>query len=312
METNKPFIVVICGPTGVGKTSIAIKLAKKFSGEIISSDSVQIYRYLNIGTAKPTAKELSQVTHHLIDIINPDESFDAAEFAKRAREKSGILIKNKILPFIVGGTGFYIKAFVHGLFRSRSVNLETIEKLEKDIKTFGNIEIHKRLLKCDPEAGRRIHPNDKFRVVRAMEVFQSTGKTISQYQKEHAFQENPYNVLQIGLNMERSLLYDRINKRVDLMISNGFIEEVKKLLENGYCENLKSMQSIGYRHIIDYVQKKITLDKTVELLKRDTRRYAKRQLTWFKKDININWIDVKETDRAFMLINKKKQVRDEV
>lgn len=301
-EDKKPFIVVVCGPTGIGKTSTAVALAEMFSGEIISSDSMQIYRHMDIGTAKPTPQEKARVFHHLIDVADPDDSFDAAMFARQADLVIKKLGERDKLPIVAGGTGLYIRSLVNGLFRSRPLDRKVMDRLEDEIKTFGAEALHKRLSVCDAEAAQRIHPNDAFRVVRALEVFESTGKTISMHQNEHNFCDNPYHVLKIGLNMDRGALYARINKRVDMMISEGFLDEVKMLLEKGYSGDLKSMQSIGYRHMVDHLTGDVSWDDTVELLKRDTRRYAKRQLTWFRKEPDINWIEPGQVDRASDLV----------
>ena len=301
-NSQKPDIVVICGPTGIGKTSIAIELAQCFGGEIIGVDSMQIYKYMDIGSAKPTPSEQARVPHHLIDITNPDEPFDAAKFAALAHEKIRELHGRHILPFIVGGTGLYIKALVHGLFRIRAADPQILRELNEEARRHGSAALHQRLKACDPRAAEKIHPNDIFRIIRALEVFRSTETPISEYHGKHQFSDTPYNVLKIGLNMARAKLYRRINQRVDIMLAEGLLEEVKKLLNMGYPPSLKSMQSIGYRHMVDFLLHGVSWDETVRLLKRDTRRYAKRQLTWFRKDDNIRWINAGDTNQARQLI----------
>ncbi|WDN90455.1 tRNA dimethylallyltransferase [Desulfosarcina sp. BuS5] len=301
---KKSKIVVICGPTGIGKTSLAIKTAKLFSGEIISADSMQIYRYMNIGTAKPTLAEQTAVFHHMIDIIDPDEQFDAADFAAKARNVIAELCEKDILPFVVGGTGFYIKALQHGLFRARPADQKILIRLKEEAIKFGSSALHSRLEEIDSDAAHKIHCNDTFRIVRALETFESTGKKISEYQKEHNFGDNLFDVLKIGLAVDRNRLYERINKRVDLMLESGFADEVKNLLEKGYNKNLKAMQSIGYRHLVEFIKGQSSWEKTVRLFKRDTRRYAKRQLTWFNADPEIIWLDPAEIDQATKLIKK--------
>lgn len=299
---KKSKIVVICGPTGIGKTSLAIKTAKLFSGEIISADSMQIYRYMHIGTAKPTLAEQTAVFHHMIDIVDPDEQFDAADFAAKARSVIAELCERNVLPFVVGGTGFYIKALLHGLFRARPADQKILIRLKKEAIKVGSPALHSRLKEIDPDAAYKIHSNDTFRIVRALETFESTGKKISEYQKEHNFRENLFDVLKIGLAVDRKQLYERINKRVDLMLESGFVDEVKDLLDKGYHEKLKAMQSIGYRHLIEFIRGAVSWEETVRLFKRDTRRYAKRQLTWFNADPEIIWLDPAEIDKAIILI----------
>lgn len=287
----KPNIVVICGPTGVGKTAAAIELAELFRGEIISADSMQIYRYMDIGTAKPTPQERARIPHYMIDIVDPDEPFDAARFAGMAHDRIIALDNQGITPFVVGGTGLYIKALLHGLFRDKPTDPEVLERLNKEAASRGADFLYKRLSRCDPETAKRLHPNDIFRIVRALEVYEVTGKPISEYQKKHAFADAPFNTLKICLNKDREILYDRINRRVDAMIKQGLVDEVKGLLAMGYSADLKSMRSIGYRHMVDFLSGKISWDETLRTLKRDTRRYAKRQLTWFRADSDINWGD---------------------
>jgi len=286
---EKPKIVIICGPTGIGKTSVAIDIAGSVNGEIISADSMQIYKYMDIGTAKPTIEEQSRVRHHLIDIVDPDENFDAAKFSKRAHEKIAELYTRGIAPLLVGGTGLYIKALAHGLFDADAANLDIRKRLKKEAVISGTGVLHKRLTACDPDAAGRIHPNDTYRIIRALEMVEATGKTISKHQEDHGFTDKRYVVIKIGLKMERKVLYDRINKRVDAMIEKGLVDEVKCLLDRGYSENLKSMQSIGYRHIVDFIKGRLSWDETLRTIKRDTRRYAKRQMTWFNADPEIVW-----------------------
>ncbi len=291
VETKKPRIVVICGPTGIGKTSAAIKTAKIFDGEIISADSMQIYKYMDIGTAKPSPDEQAQVFHHMINILEPDESFNAAKFAVLARDRITALHRKGGLPFVVGGTGLYIKALVHGLFHTESEDPDVRRRLKKLEEEKGTGYLYTRLIQIDPETAERLHSNDTLRIIRALEIHAMTGSTISGFHQRHNFSDLPYRALKIGLHMDRQLLYERINQRVDEMVKAGVLDEVNRLLEKGWSPELKSMQSIGYRHMVDFIKGKVAWDETIRILKRDTRRYAKRQLTWFRKDPEIIWVE---------------------
>jgi len=286
---EKPKIVIICGPTGIGKTSVAIDIAGTVNGEIISADSMQIFRHMDIGTAKPSPVELAKARHHMIDIVNPDEHFDAALFSEIAHNKVLKLDKRSIVPIVAGGTGLYIKALIHGLFGADPYDPDIRIRLKREADAHGADFLYKRLAKSDPVAAGRIHPNDTYRIIRALELVEATGKTISKHHGEHGFADKRYTVLKIGLQMEREALYDRINQRVDVMIEKGLVDEVRGLLERGYSQDLKSMQSIGYRHMIDFIKGCGLLDETIRTLKRDTRRYAKRQMTWFNADPEIVW-----------------------
>ena len=298
----KPEIIIICGPTGIGKTSITIKLAKQFSGEVIGADSMQIYRHMDIGTAKPTASEISEVKHHMIDIVNPDEAFDAAKFSTKADEMIKDFAKRDIIPFVAGGTGLYIKSLVDGLFRLTPADPKILKRLEIEAEEKGLESLHNRLSICDPDSATRIHFNDSFRIIRALEVFETTGKPISTYHAEHNFADRKYRVLKIGLKMERELLYERINRRVDIMLDEGLLKEVESLIDKGYSPSLKAMKSLGYRHMAEYISGETSWDEAVRTLKRDTRRYAKRQLTWFRADSEIIWIEPDNIDKASKII----------
>jgi tRNA dimethylallyltransferase len=297
-------VVVICGPTGIGKTAVSGEIASRLKGEIISADSMQIYRYLDIGTAKPSQNERCRIPHHMIDIIDPDQPFDAALYAKTARELILHHFAPGTIPFVVGGTGLYIKALLYGLFRGQTSDPEIRKELKRLSKHHGTQYLYDQLCTADPTAARKIHPNDAYRIIRALEVHRLTGKTISQYHRQHGFSDHPFEVLKIGLNMERILLYDRINRRVDEMIAAGLAEEVQKLLNKGYSEDLKSMQSIGYRHMVEYIKGKISHEEAVRILKRDTRRYAKRQFTWFRADPEISWYRSDQIDNMIQQIEE--------
>lgn len=291
-------IVVITGPTAVGKTVAAIELALRFNGEIVSADSMQIYRHMDIGTAKPDAVQRSRAVHHMIDIVEPDAQFDARQFSSLARKLIADISKRRKLPFVVGGTGLYIKALLQGLFESLPRDSNIRSRLQADAKRIGATELHERLKAVDAEAAERIHPNDAFRIVRALEVFELTGKPISRHHQEHRFRGVFYRALKIGLKMDRELLYRRIDERVDAMAAEGLLEEVRGLLEKGYSPDLNSMQAIGYRHMADFIQGKMDWKQTLVLLKRDTRRYAKRQMTWFGADREIRWLEADQWPKA--------------
>jgi tRNA dimethylallyltransferase len=302
--TEKPKLVVICGPTGVGKTAVGIELALHFNGQIIGADSMQVYRHMDIGTAKPTAEEQARVVHHMIDIIGPDEPYDAARYAELAGTKIFELARQKITPFVVGGTGLYIKALLHGLFDAQLFDADIRRRLKQEADAHGIEPLHERLRRLDPESAERLHPNDRYRILRALEVVETTGKPITRYHREHGFSEKPFEALKIALSMDREALYARINQRVDAMIATGFLEEVKSLLARGYSENLKSMQSIGYRHMLDFIQGRLSWEACVRTLKRDHRRYAKRQLTWFGADSQIIWKEPGQVEEIKILVEK--------
>jgi tRNA dimethylallyltransferase len=289
-KDTRPKIAVICGPTGIGKTAVSIPIAQNFPVEIISADSMQVYRHMNIGTAKPTADEQKHIPHHMIDILDPDEPFDAAQFSEMAREKIAAIHDRGSLPLVVGGTGLYIKSLIHGLFQTPATGPEIRGQLKANAAIHGINSLHRRLQQHDPETAARLHPHDTYRIIRALEVYEATGNPLSRYHREHRFREMPFKVLKIGLQTDRSSLYDRIDRRVDEMIREGFLEEVKHLLGMGYSETLKSMQAIGYRHMVDFIKGSQSWDETIRTIKRDTRRFAKRQLTWFRADSEIIWI----------------------
>ena len=283
-------IIVICGPTGIGKTAFAISVAKQFNGEIIGADSLQIYQHLNIGTAKPDPKELKQARHHLIDFVDPKQEFDAGLYVKTADKAIQDITGRGRVPVVAGGTGLYIQALLHGLFRSKSICNQTLSRLTRQLEQKGPLNLYQKLESCDPEAAQKIHPNDSFRVIRALEVYETTGQKISEKQGLHKFGSLRYHSLKIGLTMDREHLYKRINLRVDQMLDQGLLSEVTSLLEQGYSLDLKPMQSIGYKHMGMFINNEVDWSEAVRLFKRDTRRYAKRQFTWFKKDRDIHWV----------------------
>lgn len=297
-----PKIVVICGPTGVGKTGFAIALARHFNAEVVGADSMQIYRFMDIGTAKPTAQERASVSHHMVDIIDPDQDFDAAVYAQQARACIDNLISNEKLPLVVGGTGLYIKSLVYGLSKGAPADSTIRRQLQLELAQSGLAEMYEQLVQKDPEAARRIHPNDRYRILRALEVYRITGQSIYEHHEAHGFRYPRFDVLTLGLTMPREQLYERINRRVDVMLSEGLKDEVQQLLDRGYTAQLKSMQSLGYRHMIAHLLDKTPWLQTVETLKRDHRRYAKRQLTWFKAHEGVHWLAPHQTEAAIELI----------
>ena len=301
---QKPKIIVICGATGIGKTSVGIELAERLGGEIVGADSMQIYRYMDIGTAKPTPAELARIAHYMIDIVDPDEDYDAVQFSKQARDRIADIVNHGLIPFIVGGTGLYIKALLHGLFQSTPVDPQIRNRLKQEAEENGSGFLFERLNKIDPAAASRIQPNDSYRIIRALETIESSGKTISEHHQNHGFENELFNAFKIGLRRDREKLYERIDQRVDLMIQAGLVEEVKKLLAMGYSAELKSMQSIGYRHVVGFLKGSLPWDECLRTLKRDTRRFAKRQFTWFGADPQINWHQPEQLDQIFDAVER--------
>jgi len=289
-KDQKSPLVVICGPTGIGKTRVAIEVAEAFGGEIVSADSMQVYRYMDIGTAKPTPAEQMQAVHHMIDIVDPDQAYNAARYVLEARRIIRRLHTQNLLPLVVGGTGLYIKALTRGLFAGGKGDPRIRKRLKDEMAACGVEYLYDRLGRFDPESAQKIHSHDAYRIIRALEIFEKTQQTMSQHQREHGFGASRYNVLKIGLAMDRALLYNRIDRRVDEMLAAGLQDEVASLLARGYAHDLKSMQSIGYRHMLDLIRGKLSLEEAARTLKRDTRRYAKRQMTWFRADPEIIWL----------------------
>ncbi|MDO8723067.1 MAG: tRNA (adenosine(37)-N6)-dimethylallyltransferase MiaA [Syntrophales bacterium] len=295
-EEPKPRLIIIVGPTGVGKTEAAIRLAGELGGEIISADSMQVYRYMDIGTAKPTLEDRSQVRHHLIDVVNPDEEFNAAMFVREAGKIIGELNRLQKPIFIVGGTGLYIRALLGGLFEGPTADEDLREVYRQEAACHGKRYLYEKLKVKDERAAALIDANDISRIIRALEVLELTGKSIVEQQKAHHFRDNLYEPLKIGLMTERDQLYARIEQRTEKMMENGFADEVHNLLNMGYEETVKPMQSLGYKQIGGYLRGEYPLGEAVRRIKRDTRRYAKRQLTWFKADKDVEWFSPYETD----------------
>ena len=287
----KPLVILV-GPTAVGKTAASIGLAKALNGEIISGDSMQIFKGLDIGTAKITKEEMQGVPHHLIDIKEPWETFSVAEFKRLADEAIADIHDRGKLPIIVGGTGFYINSVLYEYHFGEADTDEAYRaELEQYAEAHGNEALWNILQEKDPDSAAKLHSNDTKRVIRALEVLHVTGIPASERQSTVDKQTMRYNAVYIALNMPREVLYDRINRRVDIMIQDGLEAEVRTALANGTAQDALSMTSIGYRQMIQYFNEEISFDRAVELIKRDTRHFAKRQLTWFRHDPNIQWVD---------------------
>ena len=298
-------VIVLVGPTGIGKSKVAVSLSAFLPSEIVSADSMQIYKYMNIGTAKPSREERRAVTHHMIDIVYPDQYFSAGEYAKIARDKINRIIESGKTPILVGGSGLYIRAVIDGLF-SEPVVKETIKKkVRTQLANNGSHYLHVELKKVDPVSASRIHPNDWRRIIRALEVFLSTGETISSLQSKAKTDSIDCQYCTIGLKTERKNLYRRIESRVDSMFERGLMREVRNLIKRGYSQDLLPMQSLGYREVLGYINRHYSLDEAKALIKRNTRHFAKRQMTWFNKDFRIKWIETGDADMETDLICHK-------
>jgi tRNA dimethylallyltransferase len=298
-------VIVIVGPTASGKTALSIELAKSIDGEIISADSMQIYKHMNIGTAKPTLEEMSGIPHYMIDEVCPDEEFNVVKFQQRALKYISQIVERGKYPIIVGGTGLYINSLIYNIdFSETQTDWELRESLKKEVEEKGNRYLYEKLKKIDPETAKRLHENDIKRIIRAIEVFKQTNKTMTEHIEKSRLNHPPYKYLIFGLRMDRQRLYRRIEKRVDLMMEAGLIEEVKSLISLGYDKNTIAMQGLGYKEVLSWLKGEMSTDELVEILKRDTRRYAKRQISWFKRIEGIQWLDIDEDTKTGDLVKK--------
>ncbi|MDD6793950.1 MAG: tRNA (adenosine(37)-N6)-dimethylallyltransferase MiaA [Clostridiaceae bacterium] len=300
----KDKILVIAGPTGVGKTELSINLAKKLNGEIISADSMQIYEYMDIGSAKITLDEMDGVKHHMIDIIKPDKEFSVSEFKDGGEEAIKEIVSKNKLPMIVGGTGLYINSLTCNMNFSKTDKDESYrDELEKLANEKGNEFIHNMLKEIDPISFKEIHPNNRKRVIRALEVYKLTGNPFSSYNAGESFYDSNYDIHYYVLTMNREKLYERINKRVDIMMEKGLLDECIKLKNMGYTSSMQSMQGIGYKEILFHLEGKISLEEAIDMIKQGSRNYAKRQLTWFRRDPRAIFLD-KDVLSEDEIINK--------
>jgi tRNA dimethylallyltransferase len=291
MSKDKP-ILIIAGPTAVGKTDASILLAQELSAEIVSADSMQIYRGMDIGTAKPTKEQRRLVYHHMIDIAEPDQPYSVGDYLRDARAAIDGILSSGGTPIVVGGTGLYIRALTRGLFHGPPGDLELRERLLQRESEGENGTLYSDLVKVDPEAAIKIHPNDLRRTVRALEVYYLKDRKLSEFHREHLFQDRPYPFRLLFLVRSRAELYPRIEKRVDQMIADGLEAEVKALMDRAYSPALPSMRGLGYKQFMDHLLGKISRDEAVALLKRDTKRFAKRQFTWFRREPEAQWVDI--------------------
>ena len=290
---DKKKLIVIGGPTASGKTAVSVELAKRIDAEIISADSIQVYKYMDIGSAKVSKEEMQGIKHYMIDELDPSYEFSIAVFKQKAVKYIKEIYTKEKIPMIVGGTGFYVQSVIKDVsFEKVKADYELRTKLENEATMYGNKYIHDKLKQIDGISANVIHPNNLKRVIRAIEYHKLTGQTISKHNQEEKNKKDKYNTKYFVLDMDRELLYERINKRVDIMIKDGLIDEIKKLLSMGYTEDLTSMQGIGYKEVVEYLKGNISYDKMLETIKQNTRNFAKRQLTWYRHQTNAIWIDV--------------------
>ena len=294
---HKKNLIVLTGPTAVGKSALAVALAQRIGGEIISADSMQIYRYMDIGSAKIKKEEMQGVPHHLIDALMPDEEFNVFKFQELAKAAMGEIYERGHIPIIAGGTGFYIQALLYDINFMEEEDHNGIRlRLENEAARFGNEFLYERLKVLDPESAQVIHANNVKRVIRALEFYELNNYPISKHNEKERRKESPYSFCYFVLNDDRENLYRKINERVDAMVKEGLIEEVKKLQELGYHRKMVSMQGLGYKEILDYLEGKYSLEEAIYLIKRDTRHFAKRQLTWFRRERDVIWLNKPEFD----------------
>ncbi len=284
-------LIILTGPTASGKTALSVELAKRIGGEIISADSMQVYRHMDVGSAKVTVEEMDGVPHHLIDVLDPQDAFNVVTFQEMAKEAMRKIYANGHIPIVAGGTGFYIQALLYDIdFTDNDGDMEYRHQLEELANDQGAEVLHAMLREVDPPSAEAIHANNVKRVIRALEFYKKTGQRISEHNEEERQKESPYNFAYYVLNMDRATLYERIDLRVDKMLEAGLEEEVKHLKAMGCTRDMVSMQGLGYKEILDYLNGELSLEEAVYILKRDTRHFAKRQLTWFKREKEVTWV----------------------
>lgn len=295
-------VLVILGPTGVGKTQVSLKLADIIQGEIVSLDSRLVYKYMNIGTAKPTKEEMKKIAHHLINIVYPDEKFTAADYGRKARQVIKEIIERRKQPIVVGGSGLYLRSLVKGFFKGPKGDEKLRERIREEESKLGPYYLFEKLKEVDPKAAERIHRNDLVRIIRALEVYELTGKSITSLQEKGDYEPFELNFVKVGLTLDRKRLYERIDQRVDKMISEGFLDEVKGLKEKGYSSELKAFKTVGYQELFSYLEGNIDFSSAIDRIKLNTRHYAKRQLTWFRKDQEIKWLNAEKKNLIELIL----------
>ena len=311
---KKP-LIILTGPTAVGKTKASISLAKAIGGEIISADSMQVYKEMDIGSAKIRPEEMDGIPHYLVDVLEPDEEFHVVRFQQMAKEAMAKIYANGHIPIIVGGTGFYIQALLYDIdFTENDGDMSFREEMEHYAAEHGAEALHEKLREIDPASADMIHANNVKRVIRALEFYHQTGKKISEHNEEERQKESPYAFVYFVLNDERKNLYDRINLRVDLMVKEGLLDEVKALKAKGYTKDMVSMQGLGYKEVLDYLDGEISFEEAIYRIKRDTRHFAKRQITWFKRERDVTWVNKLEFayDEEAILQEMLMQIKDKL
>lgn len=297
-ETQVRFkpVVVIVGPTAVGKSRIAVEVAKAFETEVLTADSRQVYRGMDVGTDKPAPEERQGIPHRLIDLVGPDESFNAGLYRRQAIDEIERLYRDRRLPLVVGGTGLYVRTLLKGLCDAPPTDPIVRAALKQEAEDQGHDRLYARLVEVDPVAASRLHPRDESKVLRALEVYQLSGRRMSEFQQEHGFAERPFSTLMIGLNRDRDALYRRIEERIDWQLAHGLIEETKQLLDQGYQRDSAAMKGLGYRQVAEHLAGVYDSAEMVRRFKRDTRRFSKRQMTWFRKEPGIQWLTIEESE----------------
>jgi len=310
IHTHTPLVAIV-GPTAIGKSRIGIEIAKVLQTEILTADSCQVYRGMDIGTDKPTVPERQGVPHRLIDLVAPDQPFNVGDYRRHALQEISRLHGQGLLPLVIGGTGLYIRGLLRGLCPGPPANWPIRQALAKEATERGRTFLHEKLQKVDPALAQRLHPHDQPKVLRGLEVYQTLGIPLSKVQEQHQFQEMPYPFLLIGLTMERQSLYRRIDMRVEWEIEKGLVQETQSLMQQGYSRQLGSMKGLGYRQFAGYLAGEYSYEEAVRLLKRDTRHFAKRQLTWFRKEPRIQWVTVEESEIPTQAANRVLQKIDD-